>query len=273
MEDTGFIETKMSLKYTKFWVMQYGKIETLYAILSALLTMFVCKTNILWYPFAFILFDIVSLLFIGFIDILYRLKWNSCSIDSRLKMANDEYEQIDSEYYTNYSSACYTRSREALTNLREVIDTLKAEKHEQEENKEKELKSNKEIAVYIEEFNNFKKKLNVIRTEDNKDFIKQINQKLKEIIDLVSEKPATTTFANKIYNLYLPEITVLISSIPKDKENRAEFNNNLTDVLNELDTLLDNTKKTILDFSQRNIDISFEVLKKEIKKANEEYSE
>ena len=42
------------------------------------------------------------------------------------------------------------------------------------------------------------------------------------------------------------------------------------EVLQEIDVLAENTKKTIINYNQRNIEISFDVLKREIKKAGEE---
>ena len=270
MED-GYTPVKMNLRYTPFYVFKGGKIETLFSFLSALIAVLICKSNFLWYAIAFIGFDILGILILTFANICYTMKWEVNTIDAKIEKTKSFIKILDDTYYSNLSEKVYSKSRVALNQLRTMLSELQAEKTEiEEETKEKDLKSNQEIAIYLEELTTFKKKLSVIRTEENKEFLKELTTKLKELINLVSEKPATSVFTNKIFNLYLPELVALMSSIPKDEENRKEFDDNITEVLSEIDNLVDNTKKTILNFNQRNVEISFDVLKKEIKKAGEE---
>jgi hypothetical protein len=151
--------------------------------------------------------------------------------------------------------------------INEINELLEKEKQAIEDNPKTE---NIEVAAYISTLNEYKKKINIIRTDENKDFLKSLNTKLKEIINLVIEKPSTSTFSNKLFNLYIPEIIVLLNNFPKSEDEKIEYSENIMEVLQEIDVLAENTKKTIINYNQRNVEISFDVLKREIKKAGEE---
>ena len=267
METSDFVVEEMKFQYTYGYLKNKVKIEIIFSTIAVIISMFLLRTKVLFYPFAFIGFDILGSIIFNIVSFSWScFHWKRLSAETKLKEAKEHNENLynwypNSELMRDLRNNARYFLNDYISNLEHEIETIKEETIDTD---------NKEIAIYMNEINSFKKKLTVIRTEDNKEFLQELVSNMKQIVELVKERPSNSVFSNKIFNLYLPEIIALMESFPKDKEQQNKHKENLIEVINELNILVENTLKTIHNFNQRDADITFEVLMKEIKKAGEE---
>lgn len=261
---------EMNIDLMAYWVKNKNKTEIIYSILCAGITILYFKTKFLYYPFAFIGFDILTIVCHKISNGIFRIFWNSKDLYSKQSFLRNQIEELNS-WYTNSDKNRELKS-DAKYKLSDILEDInnKIKEEETDATEEKEAKENLEVAAFNNELKIFKQTTKVLKTAENEEMFKNLYSKLKDIILLIKEKPATSVFANKIFNLYIPEIVVLINNYPQEETLKEEHTNKLIDIINEIDVLATNTKKTIENYNQKNVEISFEVLKREIRKSGEE---
>lgn len=259
----------MKLQDHSTYLMNKTKMEILFSIATAIITIIMCKTKILMYPVMFIAFDIISIIATKFASGIYSFWYKHLSLEDKLEYLEKNYQALDNWYPS--SDSLHDLKSEARYHTSEEKNEIK---NLIEQNKKEVVstdKNNVELNSCIETYNEFKKKIKVVKTEENSEFLKNLLANLKELLNLLSENSKYSVFTNKVFNLYMPELIILMDNVPNDKEQLVDYNQNMMETLSELDNLAKMTKKAIDNFAQKNIDISFSVLKKEIRKAGEEF--
>jgi hypothetical protein len=269
MQD-GIVAPEMKLSYTYDYLQckLYG--DMIYAAICTIITVIILGWSWMYYPLAFIISEFLYVVLYLIISCAWKfIYWERLSTSNKLYFISENHSIISSWYpETNLMSDLKYEARNNLVELKEYYsDLLKIEEREKDTETD-----NLEIIAFKEELSIFKNHLSLLNNEDSV-FLDSLIDKLNKIIELLVEKPANSIFANKIFNIYLPEIIILLKKIPKDEVQKVDYLKNVMNVLKEIDILSKNTIETIIDFNQKDTEITFDVLMKDIKKAGEDLNE
>ena len=237
---------KIKFCYTDDYLCSKLMIDLIYHVICALISIFILRWNWLWYPVAFVVSDILeNILYSIFSCCWYKYYWKKMSLSDQLEKAKLMLTTL--RKLSPNSELMYDLNYEAKHFLSDFIECLEEAVENEQKNPES---KNIEVDAYIQELENFEKSIEILKTGDNTAFLKSLINKLNKVIDLVAEKPSTTVFANKIFNIYLPETIVLIKNLPREEDQQIDYKENLINVCKEIDSLTDATIKTIFNFNQ-----------------------
>lgn len=262
---------KIKYEYTYTYLKNKYKIEMLVSAIACISTIVTFKTNFIMYPISFIVFDIAFMLLNGVSNIILRFLYDRYSLEGKLTFIADQLSNLDNFYPS--SNRMMDLKSDARYFLKSEKDFVEKIINEQKEEKIVEKEASLETSAYTTALKELKKRFTNIKTEENEIFLKDLGKKLSNIIKLVNQKPETSVFSSKLFDLYIPEIIALIDNIPSEADKKSSYMLKLDEVLKEVDNLADNTKNTISNFQEKSIDIAFEVLLRELKKDSEELND
>lgn len=258
----------MKFYYTDLYLKAQLYIESIFFVITAIISVFLFKWNVLMYIPAFIVSELLFLTFREFISVVWNLFfWQTLSLEEKREKLSDILYSLGG-YYPDTNLMCDI-STEVEYILKEYDKKLASLIIEQEKNLDE---YNPELKSFIKINNDLKAKINsnsYLSIDDNFVLLNNLYNNLDKIIELIKEKPAMSTFSNKIFNIYIPEILVLINDIPKGDET-VSYVKNLIKVIEEINKLSNTTIETMIEFNKKSTDISFNVLIKEIQKTEEE---
>ena len=258
----------MKFYYTDLYLKAQLYIESIFFAVATIISVFLFKWNCLMYIPAFIVSEFLFLALRELVSVIwYIFYWNTLSLDDkRTKLSEIIYEIR--HFYPETDLMCDITSdiNDILDGYDRQLASLIVEKQKMGEN------FSPELQLFTEMTSEFKEKINKnkhLSTDDNFALLNNLYNDLDKIINLVKEKPALSSFANKIFNIYMPETLVLASQIPGGEETK-DYVDNLVKVIEEISKLAETTADTMIEFNKKSSDISFDVLIKEIQKSEED---
>lgn len=267
MED-GYMLPKMKMKYCKEFL--YSKIyaDMAFSAICAIISVFMIKWDVLYYALAFVICEVIRFVLEMFCSFCWNtFYWNKLTTKQKYLKTHNDYVDLHNWSPETFLMYDYLNdAKKVLSELSEYYDY----KSEEEKIQPEEPTGNLEINAFVDENKKFKRIVHILKTEENKIFFVELFKNIDKIIELLLERPANTVFANKLFNIYMPELIALLNNVPKEESQRKQYLENVMEVLIEIDGLVKETIKTIHNFNKRDSEITFDVLVKDIRQSKEE---
>lgn len=158
------------------------------------------------------------------------------------------------------TSGLYSQNNFLLENIQKDIKEL------QNLNEIKAIDSKKnKINYYYTQTELLSQNLPKDKYGDNMLWCKMLLKKIKYMIFLMEENLDTIDYGNKIFEFYIPEIIQICENIPNKKaETYVDYMKNLNKVLSQLLSLVEINTNKIINFTDKNSEISLNVLIREM---------
>lgn len=254
---------KMKIYYTNWYVKAELYIEVIFMIICSIISMFILKKNYLMYIPLFLLSELLYLSIREVVSFFWELfYWKQLSLENKRSLLLDMKQDLG-RHMPETDLMC-----DVTDDVASLYCDLIAELNGLIEERDKVVEETPtEIESFVSVTKEFKNKIKT--NNENFDFINGLYNKLDKIIDLLKKTPDATVFANKLFNIYLPE-TILLLNKTRREQKEENYVEDLNTVLTELDKLADTTIKTVERFNNKSTEISFDVLIREIQRTEEE---